>query len=74
MDMTKIAIEDDIYLYFWMYYMKPILVSGDTFEIFKMQNQKYKIAEKGWNIPLQEEKISRLEPLAKILDIFIRPF
>jgi hypothetical protein len=39
MDMSRIALEDDIYLFFWMYYMKPILVVGDMWERFKMVNE-----------------------------------
>ena len=38
MDMSQIALEDDIYLFFWMYYMKPILVVGDTWGHFLVQN------------------------------------
>lgn len=38
LDMKEIALEDDIYLYFWMYYMRPILVVGDTWERFQKVN------------------------------------
>jgi hypothetical protein len=73
MDMSEIALEDDIYLYFWLYYMKPIFVVGETFGKFKMQNLKSKMEDEAFQIPLQKEKISLFEPVAKILDIFIRP-
>lgn len=38
MDMSAIALEDDIYLYFWIYSMKPILVVGDTWDHFLARN------------------------------------
>ena len=38
MDLREIAIEDDIYLYFWIYYMKPVYVVGDTYERFHVMN------------------------------------
>lgn len=38
MDMSAIALEDDIYLYFWIYYMRPILVVGDTWDHFLASN------------------------------------
>lgn len=38
MDISKIALEDDIYLFFWIYYMRPILVVGDTWDHFLVQN------------------------------------
>lgn len=41
MDISKIAIEDDIYLYFWMYYMRPIYTVGDTYERFIQANPGY---------------------------------
>ena len=43
MDLSEIAIEDDIYLYFWIYYMKPVYVLGDTYERFHTMNWKLKI-------------------------------
>jgi len=38
MDLEKIAIEEDIYLYFWIFHMKPILSSEDTYEKFLLAN------------------------------------
>jgi hypothetical protein len=38
MDLSKIAIEDDIYLYYWIYYMKPIFVRGDIEKTFFIHN------------------------------------
>ncbi len=37
-DLSEIAIEGDIYLYYWVYYMKPILVRGDTYGLFLEKN------------------------------------
>ncbi len=64
MNLEKIAIEDDIYLRNWIYYMKPLFVQNTTYDKFiaannwvnidaeqEKENQKYKIAlsmEKWW--------------------------
>lgn len=34
MDLSKIAIENDIYLYYWIYYLKPIINKDKTYEKF----------------------------------------
>lgn len=57
LDLSKIAIENDIYLYYWIYYLKPIFDKNNTYERFleannwvqidekpKIENQKYKIS------------------------------
>ena len=31
LDLGRIAIEDDVYLYYWLYYLRPIIDSGDTY-------------------------------------------
>jgi hypothetical protein len=72
MDMSEIAIEDDIYLYFWCYYMRPILVIGDTFETFQKQNPTFKLPYRE-NRELRKEQNCIGESIAKMLDIFIRP-
>ncbi len=54
MDLSRIVIDNDIYLYFWIYYLKPIVVKNNTYEKFleinnwvemdenqKRENQKY---------------------------------
>jgi hypothetical protein len=46
MDLSKIAIEDDIYLYYWIYYMKPIFALGDVWERFSSANTWVKQEEK----------------------------
>ncbi len=64
MDLSQVAIENDIYLYYWIYYMKPIVTKNNTYENFleannwveidrnqKVENQKYIIKNlyKTWN-------------------------
>ncbi len=39
MDFSKIAIENDIYLYYWIYYLKPILNKNNTYEQFINTNK-----------------------------------
>lgn len=54
MDFKKIAIKNDIYLYYWIFYMKPIFIRWDFYEQFlwlnnwvnidtfqKQENQRY---------------------------------
>jgi hypothetical protein len=38
MDLSHIAIENDIYLYYWIYYMRPIVDKNKTYEQFLMAN------------------------------------
>jgi hypothetical protein len=38
LDLESIAIEDDIYLSFWIYHMKPIFVRADIYERFLLAN------------------------------------
>lgn len=38
MNMSKIAIKDDIYLFFWMYYMKPVLADETIWHEFASNN------------------------------------
>ncbi len=45
MDLSKIAIENDIYLYYWIYYMKPIIVKNDMYEKFLKANNWVEISE-----------------------------
>lgn len=44
MNIEKIAIKDDIYLYFWMYYMKPILVDDTIWDEFQERNKNYRFS------------------------------
>jgi len=39
MDFSKIAIENDIYLFYWIYYLKPILNKDNTYECFIKANK-----------------------------------
>lgn len=61
MDISQIAIENDIYLYYWIYYMKPIYIQGNIYERFlgannwvevndvqKERNKKYMIKNHSW--------------------------
>lgn len=41
MNLEKIAIKNDIYLYFWMIYLKPILNYDTTWETFINENKKW---------------------------------
>jgi hypothetical protein len=43
MNMENIAIDNDIYFYYWIYYMKPVLVRWDIYERFLEQNSWVKI-------------------------------
>lgn len=49
MNLEKIVIKNDIYLYNWIYYLKPILVRNNTYEAF--------LEENSWvNIPEEQKK------------------
>lgn len=41
LNFEKIAIENDIYLYFWIIYLKPILVYDDIYNLFINENKKW---------------------------------
>lgn len=45
LDLRNIAIQDDIYLYYWVYYMKPIFVRGDMYTEFLRENNWVEINE-----------------------------
>ena len=82
MDLRQVAIIDDIYLYFWIYYLKPILVRWAIYEQFLMANRWVTLdAEQG--IINSEFQIldtnlwsshSLLSPLYSILNTCIRFF
>lgn len=83
LDMDTIALENDVYLAFWMYYMKPIFVVWDIWEQWKEKNPVY--SEKAivsskkesfplWKIPLKRARPVPWEYFAKILNIIIKPF
>ena len=38
LNIEKIAIDTDIYLYYWVYYMKPILSRNNTYNKFLEEN------------------------------------
>lgn len=41
MDFSKFAIKNDIYLYFWLVYFKPILDFDNTYELFLKKNTSW---------------------------------
>lgn len=45
MNLQEIAIENDIYLYYWIYYMKPVFVRNNTYEKFIEANNWVEIDE-----------------------------
>lgn len=44
-DFKKIAIENDIYLYYWIYFLKPIINKNQTYEKFLKENSWVEIDE-----------------------------
>jgi hypothetical protein len=45
LSLSKIAIENDVYLSFWAYYMKPILADDTIWEEFTRSNKEFQFAE-----------------------------
>jgi hypothetical protein len=45
LSLSKIALENDIYLTFWAYYMKPILADDQIWEEFSQSNPEYQFAD-----------------------------
>ena len=45
MNLEKIAIENDIYLYNWIYHLKPILVRNNTYQKFIEANHWVKVSK-----------------------------
>jgi hypothetical protein len=41
MDFSNFAVENDIYLYFWIVYLKPILNYDNTYENFLRANNSW---------------------------------
>lgn len=58
LNMSRIAIKDDIYLYFWVYFLKPILDFDDSYEQFLQQNSWVQIDENQKKENLQFVKFS----------------
>jgi hypothetical protein len=46
LDFSQISIEDDIYLYYWIYYLKPIFDRDASYERFLMVNGWVDLDEK----------------------------
>lgn len=64
MDLSQVAIENDIYLYYWIYYMKPIFVKDTTYENFLSANS--------WVDVDEEQKIKNIK--FEVHDTNIPPF
>jgi hypothetical protein len=45
MDLKSIAIQNDVYLFYWIYYMKPIIVRNNCYEDFLAKNTWVKLDE-----------------------------
>lgn len=45
MNLKNIAIDDDVYLYYWIYYLKPVFVRADIYEQFLEANSWVDIDE-----------------------------
>ncbi len=45
MDLSHIAIENDIYLYYWIYYMRPIFDKNETYNKFLLANSWVSVDE-----------------------------
>ncbi len=45
LNLSNISIENDIYLYYWIYYMKPVFVQNNTYEKFIGANNSMEIDE-----------------------------
>lgn len=78
MDLSKIAIEDDIYLSFWIHYMKPIYVVGDVYERFIEQNDESRMnhdeSTKSNHKKYTYSKSISLSPIFSILNSIFRYF
>jgi len=78
MNMEKIALKNDIYLYYWIYYMKPIFSRNDIYSAFLEANtwvslgNKEKAFNQIWSIDENKQKITRVEnTLYRILNWII---
>ncbi len=56
MDFSKWKIENDIYLYFWIVYLKPILSYDKTYEKFLETNEKWLEIDDYENIIIENKK------------------
>ncbi len=63
MDMSHIALEQDIYLYNWIYYLKPIFTRGDIYERFLQANSWIHMDEK----QKQENKRFEIQDISSVM-------
>ncbi|PID83876.1 hypothetical protein CSB09_03880 [Candidatus Gracilibacteria bacterium] len=67
LNFEKIAIQDDIYLYYWIYFFKPIIDNNQTYERFLQENswveidreQKQENLKYRMNLPEKKSNIFR---------------
>lgn len=80
MNLSEIAIKDDIYLYYWIYYLKPIYNRNNTYEKFLDVNswikidQAQKIENQSYVLKKSEELQVNIYLFWKILNHIIRFF
>lgn len=78
MELEKIAIKDDIYLYFWIYYLKPIRIWDNCYDNFLQKNSWVKIDEnqKKQNLEFAKNiwKSKKINFLYYFLDKIIKKF
>ncbi len=56
LDFSSWKIENDIYLYFWIIYFKPILSFNNTYELFIKKNNNWADFKEYWNILKNNKK------------------
>lgn len=79
MDFSNFKVKNDIYLYFWIIYFKPILSIDNTYENFIKVNEKWadfeeyrKQIEKNKSFIKYEKKYSNENIITKKIDLFLR--
>lgn len=77
MNLEKIAIDRDIYLYYWIYFLKPIFIRGNLYEVFLRENNWVIVSvwqqkENTHDTKYFPEKKPLFDPLWKILNTTFR--
>ena len=73
MDLSHIAIENDIYLYYWIYYMRPIIDKNGTYEKFLLANswvdgdEEQRKMNKKWQFKVSNSVVSVIPGLSRNL-------
>lgn len=60
LDFKNIALKDDIYLYFWIIYLKPIINNNDSYDLFLNQNKSWASFIEYQNIIKENKKIYKI--------------